>query len=401
VFLFILFGCNLSAQDIIKLQNPSFEGTPHQGTYTSNLPHGWYDCGIIQFPTETAPDIHPKGFWENTLPASNGETYLGIVVRDNESWESVSQKLSQPLLPKNCYEISLEIAQSTDYWSGSRSHFDKKLKFNYTSPTVLRIWGGTNYCDTKELLAESEAVTHSEWKTYHFKLQPKFKYKYLVFEAFYKTPTLVAYNGHILIDNISDITTINCDTTIEPITDFLKEDTIPIIDVASAPKLHRKKKKPAHKRYRKTKKEPKKPNTYGDAKKKQAPSHGTFDDIDLNKLKEGHIIKLEKVYFEADTSTLNNSSFKILDELYHFLKENDKIIIEVGGHTNSTPPKKYCELLSTQRAEAVATYLIQKGIKIDRITFKGYGKSKPIASNRTKAGRKKNQRVEIKIIKIK
>ena len=72
----------------------------------------------------------------------------------------------------------------------------------------------------------------------------------------------------------------------------------------------------------------------------------------------------------------------------------------VGGHTNGIPPHDYCDKLSTARAEAVAKYLIQKGIEDERIQFKGYGKRKPIASNNSEEGRKRNQRVEIKIISM-
>jgi len=56
--------------------------------------------------------------------------------------------------------------------------------------------------------------------------------------------------------------------------------------------------------------------------------------------------------------------------------------------------------LSTDRAKIVAEYLVDKGIPAERLTYKGYGKRKSIASNLTKEGRKKNQRVEIKILTI-
>jgi len=86
--------------------------------------------------------------------------------------------------------------------------------------------------------------------------------------------------------------------------------------------------------------------------------------------------------------------------VYSFLKEYIDVSVEIGGHTNGTPPHKYCDKLSKERAKAVAQYLVRKGIPANRLKYKGYGKRKPIANNLTKEGRIKNQRVEIKILKI-
>lgn len=76
-------------------------------------------------------------------------------------------------------------------------------------------------------------------------------------------------------------------------------------------------------------------------------------------------------------------------------------MVEIGGHTNSIPPHEYCDRLSTARAQNVAEYLREKGILVEQVQFKGYGKRVPIASNETAAGRLKNQRVELKIISMK
>ncbi len=419
--LILLASVFANGQETITLKQASFECTPKRGTNISPV-KGWFDCGRKNFPSETPPDIHPAGLWENTLPASEGNSYLGLVVRDNESWESVSQVLSMPMKSGNCYEISLEIAQSSNYWSGSKADMEdfvekhgklalynaKLKKHNYVAPTVLRIWGGNSYCDAAELLAESSPVSASDWNTYHFKFHPKHDCKFLIFEAFYKTPVLIPYNGHILLDNISEITSIDCDKPIVAITEFTREEKEILVINDPVPLKHKNRKKKKTKK--KTQTTPK-PNkiikkdkpavlTYDDPTKKEPPHHGSFSHIDKNKIKKGQIIELEKVYFKSDTTSINPSSFEILDELYEFLQENQNLKIEVGGHTNSTPSNNYCDQLSTARAKTVADYLKQKGIANDRITYKGYGKRKPIASNRTKKGRKKNQRVEIKVIAI-
>lgn len=81
-----------------------------------------------------------------------------------------------------------------------------------------------------------------------------------------------------------------------------------------------------------------------------------------------------------------------------FLSENTNVIIEIGGHTNGVPPDDYCNWLSSARAKNVADYLYKRGIPTFRIKHRGYGKTRPIASNNTLEGRRKNQRVEIKIL---
>jgi len=90
----------------------------------------------------------------------------------------------------------------------------------------------------------------------------------------------------------------------------------------------------------------------------------------------------------------------VLDEIFDFLDSNKKVVIEIGGHTNNIPSHEYCDRLSSSRAKNVASYLYNKGISQQRIAFKGYGKREPVASNESLAGRKKNQRVEIKILSI-
>ena len=118
------------------------------------------------------------------------------------------------------------------------------------------------------------------------------------------------------------------------------------------------------------------------------------------KLKKGQTIPIKKLYFEADSTNLTSISEPTLNELYEFLIKNDNIDIEVGGHTNNVPEEEFCDRLSTARAKSVADYLWNKGIKKERIQFVGYGKRKPIASNKTPDGRRRNQRVELKILNV-
>ena len=103
-----------------------------------------------------------------------------------------------------------------------------------------------------------------------------------------------------------------------------------------------------------------------------------------------------------DKSKVAEGSFKELDRIFKFLVENDGVVVEIGGHTNTIPPEDYCLKLSTARARKVANYLIEQGIAEHRIKYKGYGKSKPIVvqEGNDMEARQKNQRVEIKILEV-
>ena len=123
-------------------------------------------------------------------------------------------------------------------------------------------------------------------------------------------------------------------------------------------------------------------------------------DLDITKIKVGQTLQLNKLYFQADSSAITSESFEVMEEVYEFMDENKNVVIEIGGHTNNIPRDDYCDRLSSSRARTVAEFLHERGIDVERIAYKGYGKHNPIATNETRAGRKKNQRVEIKILRV-
>lgn len=118
------------------------------------------------------------------------------------------------------------------------------------------------------------------------------------------------------------------------------------------------------------------------------------------RLSVNQVIRLDELYFDADSTVLNQDAMPILDEITYFLEQNPTVSLEIGGHTNGVPPHEYCDALSSARAESIATYIVGNGIADNRIQYKGYGKRKPIASNKTADGRKRNQRVELTILTL-
>ena len=201
----------LYSQDTIYLLNPSFEDMPRKGGEYSAAIRGWHDCGSLAFPGESPPDIHPgpTPFWNVNLPPFDGNTYLGLVVRYNDTYESLSQALQVSLKANTCYFFSAVLARSEQYVSAT-SKSPGKLE-NFTYPVILNIWGGNQFCSRAELLATTTPVDHSDWSYYDFIFRPKKDVKYITIEAFYNTPIHEAYNGHIMVDALSPITEINCD----------------------------------------------------------------------------------------------------------------------------------------------------------------------------------------------
>lgn len=114
----------------------------------------------------------------------------------------------------------------------------------------------------------------------------------------------------------------------------------------------------------------------------------------------GKVLTINNLNFQADSTNVDPSNYVILDEVVDFLQKYNTVTIEIGGHTNTIPPHEYCDRLSENRAKSVAEYLTYKGIKKERVSYKGYGKRKPLIKSRSLKARKKNQRVEIKILTI-
>jgi outer membrane protein OmpA-like peptidoglycan-associated protein len=106
------------------------------------------------------------------------------------------------------------------------------------------------------------------------------------------------------------------------------------------------------------------------------------------------------VTFKTDSYDLNAGFFKVLDSVGLVLKEYDKTLIEVAGHTDSTGAAEYNQALSERRAQTVATYLAGKGLMEQRIITIGAGETRPVATNDTAEGRQLNRRVELTLAPI-
>jgi outer membrane protein OmpA-like peptidoglycan-associated protein len=110
------------------------------------------------------------------------------------------------------------------------------------------------------------------------------------------------------------------------------------------------------------------------------------------------IVIKEKIQFDVDKTTIKPESNSLLDEITQVIKDNPRIKkISIEGHTDGDGSDKYNLKLSDGRAKSVMEYLTSHGVEAGRLTAKGFGESKPIASNDTPEGKEQNRRVEFLI----
>ena len=121
-------------------------------------------------------------------------------------------------------------------------------------------------------------------------------------------------------------------------------------------------------------------------------------DVPMQPIKVGESIILKNIFYETDLYNLKKESRIELDKIIKFLHDYPSVKIEISGHTDNTGSFEYNQTLSENRAKSVVEYLISSSISEDRIKYKGYGFSRPVASNDTEEGKAQNRRTELKII---
>jgi outer membrane protein OmpA-like peptidoglycan-associated protein len=119
--------------------------------------------------------------------------------------------------------------------------------------------------------------------------------------------------------------------------------------------------------------------------------------IELKNIAVGSKIALRNIFFDVNKSTLRPESNAELDRLVKLMKDVPNLKIEISGHTDNTGSAALNESLSQSRAEAVVAFLASKGIASNRMTAKGYGSSRPVASNNNEDGKQQNRRTEFEI----
>jgi outer membrane protein OmpA-like peptidoglycan-associated protein len=101
------------------------------------------------------------------------------------------------------------------------------------------------------------------------------------------------------------------------------------------------------------------------------------------------------VTFATDSYQINSQLYPTLNELATQMNQNPQVVAQIRGYTDSTGSAAHNQTLSVNRAQSVATYLTQHGVRPERLDAQGFGASNPIGDNNTAAGREQNRRVEI------
>lgn len=143
---------------------------------------------------------------------------------------------------------------------------------------------------------------------------------------------------------------------------------------------------------------------YSQNQPKEASNHfnvSTYqhiNDIALQPIEVGSRLALRNVFFETGKYALLPQSEYELGRVVDLLQKNPTLRVEIGGHTDNVGQDAANQTLSENRAKAVYNYIINKGVGKERLQFKGYGETQPVAPNDTDEGRAANRRVEMKIL---
>jgi gliding motility-associated-like protein len=172
------------------LRNPSLEGPPG----ISFSPPDW-----TPFTPGSTPDTEPLDC--DNFPASNGATYLTLVAHGSASSrpnspENCQTALNQPLLPGQCYTLSMDLASRDDL-----GHYEWGDGFIfYRANTKLKIYGSNSSSEKGDLIAETEPVTNVNWESVSFTVKAENEISYLLLEVAFEASGVK--NGNILIDNL-------------------------------------------------------------------------------------------------------------------------------------------------------------------------------------------------------
>ncbi len=121
-------------------------------------------------------------------------------------------------------------------------------------------------------------------------------------------------------------------------------------------------------------------------------------DIPLEPIAQGTIFTLNNVFFDYNKFTLQDKSKTELDGLVKFMQDNPEVKGEISGHTDNIGSADANKTLSLNRAHAVRDYIVAGGIEASRLTYVGYGSTKPAVPNDTEDNRAKNRRIEFKVL---
>jgi outer membrane protein OmpA-like peptidoglycan-associated protein len=141
--------------------------------------------------------------------------------------------------------------------------------------------------------------------------------------------------------------------------------------------------------------------SYMDRQEREIRERTAGTDVEVIRKGDDLILSMPSgITFDTDSSSIQPHFRPTLDKVADVLDRYNQTYVDVYGHTDSTGSDAYNQALSERRADAVASYLVSRGVESARLEALGYGETQPIASNDTIEGRAQNRRVEIKVVPV-
>ena len=141
--------------------------------------------------------------------------------------------------------------------------------------------------------------------------------------------------------------------------------------------------------------------SYMDRQEREIRERTAGTDVEVIRKGDDLILSMPSgITFDTDSSSIQPHFRPTLDKVADVLDRYNQTYVDVYGHTDSTGSDAYNQALSERRADAVASYLVSRGVESARLEALGYGETQPIASNDTVEGRAQNRRVEIKVVPV-
>lgn len=141
--------------------------------------------------------------------------------------------------------------------------------------------------------------------------------------------------------------------------------------------------------------------SYMDRQEREIRERTAGTDVEVIRKGDDLILSMPSgITFATDSSSIDPQFRPTLDKVADVLDRYNQTYVDVYGHTDSTGSDAYNQALSERRADAVASYLVSRGVESARLEALGYGETQPIASNDTVEGRSQNRRVEIKVVPV-
>lgn len=166
---------------------------------------GWRDCGWEIYPDETPPDImlNFRKIYDERIETEFGTCYVGLVVRENSSKESICQRLPKIMKNGKAYLLTIYMCNSLYFNANSRTRGEIA---DFSKPACLVLYGSNDDGDFE--LLRTGPINHHTWKKYTLLIQPQKDFHTIILEADFEDE-IFTYNGHLFLDNISDLEEVN------------------------------------------------------------------------------------------------------------------------------------------------------------------------------------------------